>query len=750
MVLAGATDTDSTVQSADFTGNKGIKKVTMSGDVAQNVAFNDEGGNIAVVSEGVEGAKNVALGNGGDIAIVEKTDTPVNITTGRGKDTIVSQGRNTNVNLRAGGATRLMATGGNLNLDGYDHNTGAGVQLTNSDVARAVQRNAIQLGNGSVGVNGANIKLNTGSEDVGSSIVNFFNLKGIVTKVGFTHSSGGVVNLGEEKSDVVLKGNYSGAEDQNDNARANKKDGGSTLVGGSGNDSAFGGAGDRINLGTGDNYLAIDDKRTNSDNGATIEQTSTQGRTIVDGFKNNDFSNMGDRVKISTSASVKFINGVLTFAFGAAQLILKGVTSAVTNSSDLAESADIVNGDYSFARTMIEDENGNLIKAAVAAENKWIQVTDANAEDYMANAYLGENSGIDFASYDGNVNLTLADGENFGNGNIGGTAVNVRGITKIQLGSNDSTVIGAANTNNTIAAGTGNASIWGGGASNDTLIGNTVHSGSTDFFYFDGNGRDVIQDFEFYNGDNRSTADRLNILTSGLRNAIASGNDLVVEFTNDEDRLTIKDGLGKDIVIETGAFGSNYDTLIAQVNTNTLNYDGQANYFYALGKNATVSVNSELYNAEINLSDGGTFAGDIKVLNASDVQGTTMLIGNGNDNSIFGSAENSTMWGSAAAGNDTLVGGAGVNTFLYGKGNGNDVALNVDGNDIVNLYDVELDDIVIGTATGGEMIDNNAVTINLKDGGSITVQTGDNDTVFRLANGQNYTADHQTRTWSVK
>ena len=553
-----------------------------------------------------------------------------------------------------------------------------------------------------------------------------------------------------------MKGNYSGADDQSDNVRAGKKDGGSTLIGGSGNDSAFGGAGDRINVGAGDNYVAIDNKRTNSDNGATIEQTATQGRTVVEGFNNNDFSDMGDRVRISTSASVKFVNGVLSFAFGAASLILKGVTSAISGgSSDLATSSDIVNNDYSFARTLIEGEGGTLIRAAIAEDGKWIQVTNDNAEDYLATAYLGGNSGIDFGgtasnAYDGTVNLVLADGENFGSGKVGGTDVNLRGISKIQLGSNDSTVMGAANTNNTIAAGTGNASIWGGGASNDTLIGNTVHSGSTDFFYFDGNGRDLIQDFEFLNAENHSTADRLNILTSALINAKASGNDLVVEFTNDEDRLTIKDGIGKDIVVERGAYGGQYDSLIAQVNTNTLTYDGQANYFYALGKNATMSVSSDLYNAEVNLSDGGAFAGDIKVLNASGVQGTTMLIGNGNDNSIFGSAENSTMWGSAAGGNDTLVGGDGVNTFLYGKGNGNDVAVNVDGNDIVNLYDVELDDIVIATETGGEMISNNAVTVTLKDGSSLTVQTGDNGTSFRLANGQTYTADHQTRTWTLK
>ena len=756
-MVIGDTDTKD-AQTADFSQNKGIKKVTMSGNNAQDVKFNDEGGNIAVIGSGVEGEKNVALGNGGDLAIVEKTDTPVNITAGRGKDTIVSQGRNTRVNISAGGPTRLMATAGNLDVTGYDHKTGAGVQLTNSDVARSVQRNAIQLGNGSVAVNGANVNLNTGDSEVGSSIVNFYNLKGLMTKVGFTHSSGGAVDLSAEKTDVVMKGNYSGANDQDDSVRANKKDGGSTLVGGSGNDSAFGGAGDRINVGTGDNYIAIDNKRTNSDNGATIEQTATQGRTVVEGFNNNDFSDMGDRIKISTSASVKFVNGVLSFAFGAASLILKGVTSAIAGgSSDLASSSDIVNNDYSFARTMIEGEGGTLIKAAVAEDGKWIQVTNDNAEDYLATAYLGGNSGIDFGgtasnAYDGTVNLTLADGENFGSGNVGGTDINVRGISKIQLGSNDSTVIGAANTNNTIAAGTGNASIWGGGASNDTLVGNTVHSGSTNFFYFDGNGRDLIQDFEFLDSDgqNKATADRLNILTSGLSNAHADGNDLIVEFGSIEDRLTIKDGIGKNIAVERGEFRSNYSTLMAQVNTNVLNYDGQANYFYALGKNATVSVSSELYNAEVNLSDDGAFAGDIKVLNASGVQGTTTLIGNGNDNSIFGSAENSSMWG-GSIGNDTLVGGDGVNTFFYGKGNGNDVAVNVDGNDIVNLYDIDIDDIVITSETGGEMISNNAVTITLKDGGSLTVQTSDNGTSFKVGeNGTTFVADHQTRTWSVK
>ena len=90
--------------------------------------------------------------------------------------------------------------------------------------------------------------------------------------------------------------------------------------------------------------------------------------------------------------------------------------------------------------------------------------------------------------------------------------------------------------------------------------------------------------------------------------------------------------LGKDFVVV-----SNDSTLTAQVGDTILTYDGRADYFNAQGKNATVKVDSSLYNAEVWLNNGRQefFTGDIKVLDASQVEGRTTLVGNDNDNTVL-------------------------------------------------------------------------------------------------------------------
>ena len=89
-------DAGDETQVADFSNTTGIKKVSLEGG-AQDVKFNDAGGNIAVIGDDASGAKNVSLGAGGDLAAIGKTDADVNVTAGKGADTVVGQGRNMKV-----------------------------------------------------------------------------------------------------------------------------------------------------------------------------------------------------------------------------------------------------------------------------------------------------------------------------------------------------------------------------------------------------------------------------------------------------------------------------------------------------------------------------------------------------------------------------------------------------------------------------------------------------------------------------
>lgn len=333
------------------------------------------------------------------------------------------------------------------------------------------------------------------------------------------------------------------------------------------------------------------------------------------------------------------------------------------------------------------------VKLEVAAENTAIRVSSDS--DERATAYVGDNSGINLSDVDENVGINLSDGT----GTFGGDSVTFRGINKLQGGTGNNSLIGSADENNTIVAGAGQTSMWGAGAGNDWLVGSTstVKSGATSFFFADGDGHDTITNFEFLTSENKNTADKVETYGGMITGAKVSSNDVVVEFAGMDDRLTIKDARGRNIQIN--------DNLVAQVNVDSLNYDGQANYFMATGKNATVSVNASLTSAEIWLN-GGSFVGDIKYLNASSLDGKATLAGNTVDNVITAAQGDSGMWG-AGSSNDTLIGGNGADMFWYGLTDGHDVIQNATGDDVVNLYDMTIEDVASANVTASAIQINN-------------------------------------------
>ena len=746
------TATDTTTQNADFSQNKGIKKVTLQ-EGAQNVSFNDEGGNIAIVSSESTGSKNIELGNGGDIAIIEKTDTPVNVKAGRGKDNIVSSGRRTNVDLSAGGATKVMVNGTNneMHLEGYDHNTGAGVQLTNSDVKLSVRNNVIELNDGTIGVNGAKVVIDANPEATGSAVVNFYNLKGKLTKVGYTHSEGGTVDLTGENGDVVMKGNYTNG--------AQKKQGGSILRSGAGNDVAFGGAGDNFDLGAGDNEIELDTDRSVADNGAVINQTATRGKTEVTGF-HFDYGVGGDRVNIDLSAGVKFAGGILTFMLGAAQLMLTNTTSAVGDAADIAESADTAtssrigtenDGVNKVSQKVLVGDSENALRVEVAQANGVMKVERVDGQ--LTQAYIGaegEGSGVNVGDFEEDALINL----NEGNGIIGGESVYLRDINKLQGGTGNSSLIGASNANNTLVAGTGNTSMWGAGAGNDSLVGvsTDIKLGTTTFFYMKGDGRDSIENFEFRTYDNAGTADKIDTYGTYLKSGDVINDDVIISLEGLEDRLTLKNARGKNVQIHI----EGNDMITAQLNTDTLDYDGIADYLQVTGKNGTVKVNSSLTSAEIWLNNDRTkwtgtegkpqtFVGDIKVLNASEMEGQATLVGNNNDNVITAAQGNTSMWGgNHNESNDTLIGGFGDDKFWYGLNEGDDVINNVESNDLINLYNIKVEDVKSLDVTATQ------IKATFTGGHSLTINTSNSGVGFRTEDGTTWTVDQQTRVWSTK
>ncbi|MBQ7197781.1 MAG: hypothetical protein IJS29_00810, partial [Selenomonadaceae bacterium] len=319
------------------------------------------------------------------------------------------------------------------------------------------------------------------------------------------------------------------------------------------------------------------------------------------------------------------------------------------------------------------------------------------------------------------------------------------------------TVRGTADVNNTIVAGVGASSVWGGGVSDDTFIGRqtSLKSGADTFFYVDGDGADVISNFEFRTSENIATADKINVLNTRVTGASVSGQDVLVNLTGDHDRLTIKNAVGQDFQLEYGDVGS-FNTLTAQVNYDSLTFDGRAGYYQAINKNAALVASSEIESADIWLNNNrdfsaNTFVGDFKVLNASNVAGRSTLVGNSNDNTIIGSSENSSMWGGDQGGNDTLVGGAGADMFWYGKNNGSDTVTQVEEQDVINLYDVNIADV---ENYDDWTITNNSVSFNLKEsagGGSLTIQSNNVGFGIKFADdGNTYAINQRDRSYYTK
>lgn len=182
-----------------------------------------------------------------------------------------------------------------------------------------------------------------------------------------------------------------------------------------------------------------------------------------------------------------------------------------------------------------------------------------------------------------------------------------------------------------------------GGNSKDLLVGysGSDKSGATNFFYVKGDGKDTISGFAYLTSENADTADEINFLENSVTKIHIVDDDVYLTVENDDDVLKVEGAVGKDFKVR-----NNNTAVIAQVNTDRLTYDGRANYFYATGKNATLTVDGSVQTAEIwlNGTKGEYYTGDIKVLDASQVEGRTTLVGNDYDNVIIASKGDSSMW----------------------------------------------------------------------------------------------------------
>ena len=674
----------------DFSESSGRKLASVTSG-AHNVSFNDEGGNIAVIDGAVANAEGIELGDGGDIVVVEDTGSRVSIVGGAGADTIINQGGNVVFDMEAGGADKVVANGGTTELENYSDSTGAGVQTNYSDIAAGFANGSLEIDNDGVTIDDAEITFD-------SNFINLYNSNAELQKVGY--SDGGTLNASSIKSGVVLIG-----------------EGNTTLIGGTGNDTVLAGEGVVVDAGAGNNYVLLDSDTNRG--GATIEMTAKSARTTVDNF-NATFDD-GDMVNADSDASITFDGSDITVKSGRNRVILNDVGE----SSSADETDDF--GSANSAQILIGNSRSST-KTEVVAEGAAVTIGEEVAE-----SYIGKDSGLDLSEYDGDAYINLGSGR----GSLDNDAATFSGFNRMRAGTGESTLYGSSD-NETIYAGAGGTTIYGGGG-RDTLIaysGDDKESGS---LFRANTGKATIEGFEFLTEDNEDTADKVDTFDQVIEDLRVSDSDLTVTTANG--RLMLLGGAGQDI-----KYSREGVDIIAQVNKDELIFDGTANYYEATGKNATVTVDDGLDNAEIWLDNSHVidFEGDIKYLDASGVEGETTLVGNSNNNVITASAGDSSLWG-GTNGNDTLIGGDGDDMFWYFYGNGNDSISGADNNDTVNLADVTFDMFDVSAIEIGD----NSIKVNFHDGGSVALDTND-ETTFTLGDGSSWVYDKDDNEWKSK
>ena len=379
-------------KSADFSKADGSKSVTLTGGANQDVKFNKEGYNVAVVDADTKGKKNISLGGGGDLAVVEDTKTRVNITASKGNDTIVSQSENVSLNLR-GGKTDILATSGKIKISGYDPATGSGFHTDYADILTAINDGEILFDKSKIKIGDAVI-----IDSNGNNLANFYDADGNLQKVGDTPQDG-ALNLSRETANWIVS------------AKEN-----STLTTGAGNDTIFAFAGSKVDAGAGRNYIDIEDRGANE-----------QGATVVLGGGKNTIASFTAGFEDTSDRLFCGVNDTVNFKFDGTEL------KAYINNK-LSGILPEIDSEGSFVNFLMADANGSQ-KIVAAQTGETITV-----DDELADLYTGKNSAVDFTNYDGTLNINLGSQET----SIGAGEILFNGINQITAGSGFNTLRGSS------------------------------------------------------------------------------------------------------------------------------------------------------------------------------------------------------------------------------------------------------------------------------------------------------------------
>ena len=500
--------------------------------------------------------------------------------------------------------------------------------------------------------------------------------------------------------------------------------GNNTLHGGLKADTIYASNGDFVYGGGGNDLIELNSSGTPDD--ATAERialTEAGGKDTVKNFEDG-WDDGKDIVwfydKAADISDVSVNGNDLVISQGKGQLILQSKGGAT--------------------KLRVQDENGTYKLGYTGTDH---ELTDANAE---AGIYLGT------AKKDDKVLFTGAEGDIVADlGNTGKFAGSARytSIEALVGGSGNNTLVGAAGVNNTLEAGLGSSSLYGGGKSSDLLIATDAayNAGkSTTFFFGAGDGKDTIKGFHATEDSNpENVRDVLAFYGGDVTSVAKNGTALVVNM-KDKSSIQINNAfIGLyDKLIGVDVLGQKSFAKIAGANE-IVHYNSNAKYYVSVGTKGTVENSADGSKIYLDGRTGDSYKGftNIKATAGDGLE----LAGDAAKNVVeYAGAGSASLYG--GAGDDTLKGStetSAVNTFFFGKKDGNDVITQSGANDKVMLYDVTLDDIK------SAKVDNNVLKVGLKGSGSLTVNnfsTGSSVNEFALADGTTW--NYAGGTWTQK
>ena len=275
--------------------------------------------------------------------------------------------------------------------------------------------------------------------------------------------------------------------------------------------------------------------------------------------------------------------------------------------------------------------------------------------------------------------------------------------------------------------------------------------------------------------------------------AYGDGKDTITNFDTKKDTLAVDSTVSYNIVeseIGTGysvvfddnnsIFLQNFDGNIEDLKIVTVSGGGENNLTYSGGNQTITSYTSgEKINWSTNFTGIGFGGNDFKInsstgsltiqnarnkiidvavnnntvayayyasgggnLDGSSFSQLEVIIGGNNSaNTITAGSGGSSLWG-GAGGFNLLYGGAGQDTFFFGKNDGSVYIGNASSSDVINLYDVSINDIT-ELDIGGHAIE---MSFNTGAGFKM-LSSEDLSATFQLADGSRWKLNHSSNTW---